>query len=74
MSLTVGKAPFGQQPDGSFDFEAPTYVVYVERFPRRVRGIRDGKTVIDSDAVVLVHKTRSPAASVGQSRPGRTGG
>lgn len=57
MSLTIGDGPFGQHPTGSFDFEAPDHVVYVERFPRRVRGVRNGETVIDSDAVLMVHET-----------------
>lgn len=57
MSLTIGKGPFGPDPQGSFDFEPPDRVVYVERFPRRVRGVVEGATVIDSDDVLLVHET-----------------
>lgn len=59
MSLTIGKGPFGQDPQGSFDFEPPGHVVYVERFPRRVRAVVEGATVIDSDEVLLVHETGS---------------
>ena len=55
MSMTVGRGPFGQQPAGRFDVEIPERIVYVERFPRRVRGVKEGETVVDSDAVLLVH-------------------
>lgn len=57
MSLTVGTAPFGVRPAGRFDFDAPDHVVYVEPFPRRVRAVRGGEVVIDSDRVLLVHET-----------------
>jgi uncharacterized protein (DUF427 family) len=55
MTLTVGRGPFGQHPAGRFDVQIPEHVVYVESFPRRVRGVRNGETVVDSDAVKLVH-------------------
>lgn len=57
MSLTIGRGPFGRSPAGRFDFELPDHVVYVEGFPRRVRATLGGETVIDSDAVLLVHET-----------------
>lgn len=57
MSLTTGRGPFGSKPAGRFDFEAPEHVLYVEDFPRRVRAVVNGRTVIDSDEVVLVHET-----------------
>lgn len=57
MSLTVGRAPFGQRPAGHFDFEPPSSVTWIEPFSRRVRGIVAGRAVIDSNAVVLVHET-----------------
>lgn len=57
MSLSIGKGPFGQDPAGSFNFDPPDRVVYVERFPRRVRAVRGGQTVLDSDAVLMVHET-----------------
>lgn len=57
MSLTVGKGPFGRRSQGRFDFDVPDDVVYVEPFSRRVRGVVEGRVVIDSDAVILVHET-----------------
>lgn len=59
MSLTAGAAPFGPKRAGRFDVAVPDRVVYVEPFPRRVRAVIGGDTVIDSDAVVLVHGTGS---------------
>lgn len=59
MSLTVGTAPFGSDRAGCFDFEAPDDAVYVEPFARRVRAVREGRTVIDSDAVLMIHETGS---------------
>lgn len=71
MSLTVGRGPFGQKPAGAFNFRPPEHVVYVEDFPRRVRAVKDGSTVVDSDRVKLVHESGKlphyafPAADVG---------
>jgi uncharacterized protein (DUF427 family) len=70
MGMTVGSGPFGHHPAGTWDFEPPPEVTYVEPFPRRVRGMRDGEAVVDSDAVQLVHRSRQlpywafPAADV----------
>jgi uncharacterized protein (DUF427 family) len=58
MSLTMGRGPFGHKPAGTWDFEPPARVTYVEPFPRRVRGMLGGETVVDSDAVQLVHHSR----------------
>jgi uncharacterized protein (DUF427 family) len=57
MSLTIGTGPFGDRPAGSFGFVPPPHVVYVERFPRRVRGRVGGRTMVDSDDVLLVHES-----------------
>lgn len=56
MSLTIGTGPFGRRPRGRFNFDPPGHVVYVERFPRRVRAELGKQLVIDSDGVVLVHE------------------
>jgi uncharacterized protein (DUF427 family) len=70
MSLTMGTSPFGHRPWGRFDFDAPHDVVYVEPFPRRVRGYLGDEAVVDSDATKLVMVSRSlarysfPAADV----------
>jgi uncharacterized protein (DUF427 family) len=54
MTLTVGRGPFGDQPAGTFNFTPPEKVVYVEPFPRRVRAVKDGRTVVDSERARLV--------------------
>jgi uncharacterized protein (DUF427 family) len=59
MSLTVGSGPFGHRPTGRFDFDAPKKITFVEVHPRRVRALKDGATVIDSDRVKLVYRTGS---------------
>jgi uncharacterized protein (DUF427 family) len=57
MSLTMGTGPFARKRAGKFDFSLPEHVVFVEDFPRRVRAVAGGRTVVDSDAVKLVHQT-----------------
>jgi uncharacterized protein (DUF427 family) len=70
MSLTMGRGPFGHKPGGVFNFQPPDHVVFVDDFPRRVRAVKDGLTVVDSDRVKLVHQSRRlpyyafPAADV----------
>jgi uncharacterized protein (DUF427 family) len=60
VSLTTGHGPLGSRPAGRFNRPVPAGIVYVEPFPRRVRGILDGTTVVDSDAVLLVHRADQP--------------
>ncbi len=57
MSLTLGRGPFGHRPAGAFNFRPPEHVVYVEELPRRVRAVKDGRTVVDSDRAKLVHES-----------------
>lgn len=60
MSLTTGSGPLSGQPAGRFSAPVPAGVVYVEPFLRRVRGLVGGRTVIDSEGVVLVHRPGQP--------------
>lgn len=55
MSLTDGTGPFGQHPRGKLNFEPPGHVVYVEPWPRRVRGLAGDSVVVDSERTVLVY-------------------
>lgn len=57
MSLTVGRGPFAPTPAGHLDFTPPERVVLVDPFPRRVRAVQAGETVVDSEEVQLVHVT-----------------
>ena len=59
MTLTVGTGPFGHHPTGRFDFDPPGSVTFVEVHPRRVRALRAGETVVDSEQVRLVYRTGS---------------
>jgi uncharacterized protein (DUF427 family) len=59
MSLSAGSGPFGRAPTGRFDFDPPREITFVEVHRPRVRGIRAGDAVIDSDRVRLVYRTGS---------------
>jgi uncharacterized protein (DUF427 family) len=60
MSLTTGRAPLSANPAGRFDPPVPSGAVYVEPFLRRVRAVVGKRTAIDSERVVLVHRTGQP--------------
>jgi uncharacterized protein (DUF427 family) len=57
MSLTLGRGPFGTDPAG---WAAPALpdggTVYVEPHPRRIRAEVRGRTVIDTERALLVHR------------------
>jgi uncharacterized protein (DUF427 family) len=55
--LTIGTGPFGHQPAGRFNFEAPREgVLYLEDSPHWVRARRDGQTVVDSRRARMLHE------------------
>ncbi len=56
MSLTSGKGPLSATRAGRFTAPVPDGTAYVEPFRRRVRGVLDGRTVVDSERVLLVHR------------------
>jgi uncharacterized protein (DUF427 family) len=60
VSLTTGRGPLSGKPAGTFSAPIPDHVVYVEPFPRRVRGVVGERTVVDSERAVLVHSPGSP--------------
>lgn len=60
MSLTTGRGPLGPDPAGRFSAPIPDRVTYVEPFPRRVRGLRGGSPVVDSERALLVHRPGHP--------------
>ena len=56
MTLTYGRSPFG--PDrGSYNIAVPDQVAYAEPWPRRMRAMFAGRTVVDSRRGVMVHRT-----------------
>jgi uncharacterized protein (DUF427 family) len=50
MSLTVGTGPFGHHPAGDLNsrIEGPKHTLYFEDYPRRMRAVLGGETVIDT--------------------------
>ena len=67
MGLTMGSGPFGPRPKGQFDFDPPTRIRYVEDFPRRVRGEKDGVTVLCSlHFLDLVHRYADRVVALNQ--------
>lgn len=57
MSLTFGKAPFGANR-GAYNFgPVPEQVSYVEDWPRRMRAVFAGETVLDSRRGKMLHRT-----------------
>jgi uncharacterized protein (DUF427 family) len=60
VSLTTGKGPLSATPAGRFTVAMPQNVSYFEPFLRRVRATKDGRTVIDSERAVLMHRPGRP--------------
>ena len=62
MSLTTGRGPLSALPAGRLCRDVDGAPAYVEPYPRRVRGTKDGATVVDSERVLLVHRRGAPPA------------
>jgi uncharacterized protein (DUF427 family) len=60
MSLVAGHGPLSRDPAGRFSPPIPAEVVYVEPHPRRVQAFRRGRTVIDTERALLVHRRNRP--------------
>lgn len=56
MSLSTGRGPLSGRPAGRFTAPVPDAVAYLEPFRRRVRAVKGGRTVVDSERVLLVHR------------------
>jgi uncharacterized protein (DUF427 family) len=56
VTLAMGRGPLSPEPAGSFSEPVPHGVAYIEPFTRRLRGMLDGRTVVDSERVVVVHR------------------
>lgn len=56
MSLTSGRGPLSPHRAGRFNVPVTDPLVYIEPYPRRVRGVRNGVVVVDSERVLLVHR------------------
>jgi uncharacterized protein (DUF427 family) len=60
VSLVAGRGPLSNEPAGWFSPELPADVVFVEPHPRRVQAVHNGRTVIDTERVLLVHRRNRP--------------
>jgi uncharacterized protein (DUF427 family) len=60
MSLVAGRGPLSSDPAGRFSPPVPADVVYIEPHPRRVQAFLDGRLVIDTERVLLVHRRGRP--------------
>lgn len=68
MTLTMGTGPLAGRPGGSFNFsleEAPAHRVFFEAYPRRLRAVVGGRTILDTTGAHLLHETAiAPVAYV----------
>lgn len=57
MSLMLGTGPFGQAPSGTLSVEVPRDgLTFLDPYPRRLRGVLAGTTVVDSHRASLLHE------------------
>ncbi|OBB56239.1 hypothetical protein A5757_01710 [Mycobacterium sp. 852013-51886_SCH5428379] len=60
MTLTAGRGPLSADPAGCFHPPVPAEAVFVEPHPRRVQARSGARTVIDTEAALLVHRRGHP--------------
>jgi uncharacterized protein (DUF427 family) len=60
MSLVAGRGPLSKDPAGWFSSPLPDDLVFVEPHPRRVQAVLDGRTVIDTERALMVHRRDHP--------------
>ena len=56
MALTTPRGPLGTDPAGWFSPPIAPDTVFVEPHPRRIEAVKDGRTVIDTERALLVHR------------------
>jgi uncharacterized protein (DUF427 family) len=56
MSLVTGRGPLSSDPAGWFSPPVPSGTVFVEPHPRRIRAVRDGRAVIDTERALMIHR------------------
>jgi uncharacterized protein (DUF427 family) len=60
MALTKGTGPFGEQSNGTFNFDTSVlkaHTLYLEDCPKRVRAVFNGETIVDSRSVKILHES-----------------
>jgi uncharacterized protein (DUF427 family) len=60
VSLTTGRGPLSAKRAGRFSAAVPDNLSYVEPFRRRVRAIKQGRTLIDTERALLLHRPGQP--------------
>lgn len=60
MSLVAGRGPLSRDRAGRLSPPVADDLVYIEPHPRRVQAIADGRTVIDTERAVMVHRRGQP--------------
>ncbi|MCF6388039.1 DUF427 domain-containing protein [Mycobacterium sp. MBM] len=60
MTLYAGRGPLSRDPAGRFFPPIPDDLVFIEPHPRRIQAIVKGRTVIDTEAALLVHRRDHP--------------
>lgn len=60
MSLVAGRGPLSTNPAGWFSPPLPGEVVFAEPHPRRVQALRGGRTVLDTEHALMVHRRDHP--------------
>ena len=60
MTLTTARGPLGPDPAGRFSPPVAPGTVYVEPHPRRVEALVAGRTVINTEAALIVHRPGQP--------------
>jgi len=66
--MVTGHGPLSSAPAGWFTPAVPAGVVYVEPHPRRVQAVKDGRTVVDTEDVLLVHRPDRPLSFAFRAR------
>lgn len=64
MTLAAGRGPLSPDPAGRFSPAVPPGTVLIEPHPRRVRATLGGRTVIDTEGALLVHRAGHPLSYV----------
>jgi len=62
VTLMTARGPLGHDPAGRFWPPIPTGVVYVEPHPRRIEAVRGGRTVVDTESALMVHRPGRPTS------------
>ncbi|QZT64229.1 DUF427 domain-containing protein [Mycolicibacterium austroafricanum] len=60
MSLVAGHGPLSRDRAGALSPAVADDLVYIEPHPRRIQAILDGRTVIDTESALMVHRRGSP--------------